>query len=604
MPSLQRLRALARQLAAPPPQPSAVAAALDEQPRAASSSQEAPPPILFDDRQMMEFVREGYVMFHLADLPKSYHEGVMQTLDKAFEKGGNPGNNMLPMCPQLTTMLNHPLVRGALQSILGPDYWVHMHRHPHFRDNIDEGEPGKVHHLHKDSMTNSRFAVDAKRRQHRTRMCMLIYFPQVSALSRISHMFARENRRTCNSYWVMQDTPVELGPTAIMPRSHYLLHAPDGGDPLVPYQQIEAVPLAGPAGTLGTRDLAPNPSFVISPAASLWQLISSHSMGTHRRTNHLSSGIIHYDLLHTSTNKSLEQPRHMIKFLFSRMSEPDAGPSWNSEGMEWVGSDDIQEPIWRAQWDWHCGRPDKPSWDDVVGATGDVPALSEQLQSNVESEAVCAAYTLGCGGRGVEATAALMQTLCMLPESDENDKPDELSHKFFESDPISQAGYGLVEQGAAAVPALLEAVASGVPLIRARAIDVLGDMGPQASAAIPALLGAFDDIEMDPRRRAVEAIGTVGCGSVDQAELCATLVGMMRDPHEQVRRNAAYSLQRLGPAIEAGTKLEAEAVEVLSAGLTDSNGYVRGFSSHALERIGTPASLGAVLKHLQVMRFD
>jgi HEAT repeat protein len=292
----------------------------------------------------------------------------------------------------------------------------------------------------------------------------------------------------------------------------------------------------------------------------------------------------------------------MIKFLFSRMSEPDAGPSWNSEGMEWVGSDDIQEPIWRAQWDWHCGRPDKPSWDDAVGAKGDVQALSEQLQSNVESEAVRAAYTLG--RRGGEGTAALMQTLCTLSDRDETDKPDELSHKFFASDPISQAGYGLVEQGAVAVPALLEAVASDVPLIRARAIDVLGDMGPQASAAIPALLGAFDDTEMDPRRRAVEAIGTVGCGSVDQGELCSALVRMMRDPHEQVRRNAAYSLQRLGPAIEAGTKLEAEAVDVLSAGLTDSNGYVRGFSSHALERIGTPASLGAVLKHLQVMRFD
>ena len=187
--------------------------------------------------------------------------------------------------------------------------------------------------------------------------------------------------------------------------------------------------------------------------------------------------------------------------------------------MEWVGSDDDQEPIWRAQWDWHCGRPDKPSWEDAVGAMGDVPALSKQLQSNVESEAVRAAYTLGCGKRGVEATDVLMQTLCMLPESDETDKPDELSHKFFESDPVSQAGYGLVEQGASAVPALLEAVASDHPLIRARAIDVLGDMGPQASAAIPALLDAFDDIEMDPRRRVVEAIGTIGCGSVDHAAL-------------------------------------------------------------------------------------
>jgi hypothetical protein len=52
-------------------------------------------------------------------------------------------------------------------------------------------------------MYNSRFAVDARRRQHRTRMCMLMYFPQ--------------------------DTPLALGPTAIMPRSQFLLHAPPGG---------------------------------------------------------------------------------------------------------------------------------------------------------------------------------------------------------------------------------------------------------------------------------------------------------------------------------------------------------------------------------------
>lgn len=349
-----------------------------------------------------------------------------------------------------------------------------------------------------------------------------------------------------------------------MPRSHFLLHAPDGGESLVPYQQIEAVPLAGPAGTLA---------------------------------------IIHYDLLHTSTNKSLEQPRHMIKFLFSRMSEPDSGPTWNSEGLEWNGSDDIQEPIWRAQWDWHCGRPDKPSWDDTVSATGDVVALSKQLQSSVESEAVRAAYSLGCGSGGQEATAALMQTLCTLPE-EQNEVADELSHKFYDSDPVCQAGYGLVEQGAAAVPALLEVVSSDEPLLRSRAIDILGDIGPQAAAAIPALLGAFDDIEMDPRRRAVEAVGTVGHGSSDQEELCAALVPMLRDHHEQVRRNAAYSLQRLGPAIKAGTKLEAEAIDALTTGLTDSNGYVRGFSAHALERIGTPASLGAALEHLQVMRFD
>ena len=43
-----------------------------------------------------------------------------------------------------------------------------------------------------------------------------------------------------------------------------------------------------------------------------------------------------------------------------------------------------------------------------------------------------------------------------------------------------QAGYGLVELGAAAVPALVEAASTSEtpPLIRSRAIDVLGDIGP------------------------------------------------------------------------------------------------------------------------------
>jgi hypothetical protein len=44
----------------------------------------------------------------------------------------------------------------------------------------------------------------------------------------------------------------------------------------------------------------------------------------------------------------------MIKFLFSRMTEPDAGPSWAGEGAPWEQADptaaaDPQEPIWRAQ---------------------------------------------------------------------------------------------------------------------------------------------------------------------------------------------------------------------------------------------------------------
>ena len=518
---------------------------------------------LLDDLAMQEFVRTGYVMFNL-DLPTGYNEGIVQRLGKAIEKHGNPGNNMLPMVPELKTMLNHPKVDGALQSILGADYYVHLHRHPHFIDRIDEGQPGKVHHLHKDSMVNSRFPADARRRHHRTRMCMLIYFPQ--------------------------DTPLELGPTAILPRSQYLLHQPDRDEPTVPYEEEEAMPLAGPAGTVG---------------------------------------IIHYDMLHTSTNKTLEQPRHMIKFLFSRMSEPDSGPSWNSQGLPWQPSDNAQEPLWRAIWDWHCGQPSKPSWTaGIAGLPADADMLAEQLHGDNEMEAVRSAYGLGisCGEAG---QSALLQTLCELaPESDEDQEvvgekklTVEQSSNFFASDPPSQAGYGLVEAGAAAVPALIELASSTQQhaRVRARAIDVLGDIGPQAVAALPTLVAALNDPAPDCKRRAAEALGTVGCGSDTAAAqgLCLPLARLLReDSSQQIRRSAAYSLARLGPAVGANSaagnsgsdendiNIEGVVVEALREGLSDGYHYVRGFCALALERVGTPRAIKAVLAHLQTVRFD
>jgi hypothetical protein len=366
---------------------------------------------LLDDAAMQAFVREGYVKFNLC-LPSGYNEGIVERLGQVIEKHGNPGNNMLPMVPELSTMLQHPKVDGALRSILGADYYVHLHRHPHFRDNIDEGEPGKVHHLHKDSMINSRFPMDGKRRQHRTRMCMLVYFPQ--------------------------PTPLELGPTAILPRSQYLLHQPERDEPTVPYEGAEALPLAGPAGTVA---------------------------------------IIHYDMLHTSTNKVLEQPRHMIKFLFSRMTEPEvSGPSWHHGGgggggamMKcWQPTGHPQDPIWSAIWDWHTGRPDKPSCTGQRQRRGAVEALSAQLRDHRELVAVRAAYSLGVDG-GEAGRRVLMRALCEPPpaplpdkegqvEEDEEEEEEEeeeeklmVEHRssYFASDATVQSGYGLVAMGGA-----------------------------------------------------------------------------------------------------------------------------------------------------------
>ena len=79
---------------------------------------------------------------------------------------------------------------------------------------------------------------------------------------------------------------------------------------------------------------------------------------------------------------------------------------------------------------------------------------------------------------------------------------------------------------------------------------------------------------------------------------------MLTDREEQVRRNAAYSLARLGTAIGPDTPEESAVVTALRAALTDEYHYVRGLAALALERIGTPAAMGVALGHLQAVRFD
>ena len=145
-----------------------------------------------------------------------------------------------------------------------------------------------------------------------------------------------------------------------------------------------------------------------------------------------------------------------------------------------------------------------------------------------------------------------------------------------------------------------------VPHILEQEGNLLEDIGPPAAAALPTLLAAMDDPHVDPRRRATEALGTVGsgCGAEGQADLCVALAGMLADREQEVRRNAAYSLARLGPAVQAGTPAESTVVDALRLGMDDPYHYVRGLSVLALERMGTPAALGSALGHLQTMRFD
>ena len=192
---------------------------------------------LLADDQMRHFIVNGYVIVN-TDLPASFHDFIYEQTEIVFEKEGNPGNNLLPRIPEIQAVFDDKWVIGGLTSVLGEDYYMQPHRHAHFNQPKSEGQQ-----MHQDS---------GKEWSHHTRRLLVFYYPQ--------------------------DTPVELGPTAIAPGSYYY-NTPDGAT------ASNEFPVCGKAGTVA---------------------------------------IVNYDLWHRAMPNRTDKNRYMMKFLFARMSEPQS----------------------------------------------------------------------------------------------------------------------------------------------------------------------------------------------------------------------------------------------------------------------------------------
>lgn len=161
---------------------------------------------LLTDEQMMDFIAKGYVVLQ-NDLPEQLHRSVMDKIYHVLHEEGNPGNNILPRVPEIQQFFETPVVKGALTSILGPDYYMHPHRHCHYNQPGNQAPGGGE--WHKDGYWSSM-------RSHRPWWAMILYYTQ--------------------------DITEDLGPTAIMPGTQYYeKFIGDRGETLLP---------TGKAGTM------------------------------------------------------------------------------------------------------------------------------------------------------------------------------------------------------------------------------------------------------------------------------------------------------------------------------------------------------------------
>ena len=518
-------------------------------------------PILLTDEEMQSFIREGYITLQ-STLPKSYHEDMCVRLEPLDEQLGPGHNNILPVVPQLRDLLDDPVIHGALLSILGPGYYLHFHRHDqvNFPQSEQPIEPWHLGdgRLHKDGDYHSHHMVDG-RRHHAPRFLMMFYYPQ--------------------------DVSLEMGPTAVAPRSQYLPRRALEMQRAVLRRRTQDLRKGIEAETQASIGSDPETSaryereleaFRVEQAALFESVEALDAPWQATRTPIVADAgtvtIVHHDIAHGRFGMNTTGvPRHMVKFLFTRDREPTA-PTWDNNSAEWIASRDPQEPIWEYVWNWYRGA----GAQGINLAVDDTDALGQRLRSMDDAEAIGAAYTLG----NIGAIEPLLEALT---------SPDVALRCV--------AGYGFTPLGSAAVAPLLDLVDGASPELLAAIADILGDIGRDAVDALPVLTQLLRHQEPRVRQYAAEAIGTVGQAS---AEAPAQLVDALGDDDALVRQYAAVSVARLGP--RAGSL--PGVVDALKQNLVHGHHHVRGWSIEALRRLGTPEALDAALNYLMTARWD
>lgn len=333
-----------------------------------------------------------------------------------------------------------------------------------------------------------------------------------------------QNVRHHRTRWTMafyypHDVSLDMGPTAILPATQYY------NSPAQAYERAE-LPLCGRAGTVT---------------------------------------IVHYDLWHRAMPNASDRDRFMVKFLFTRMGEPQT-PSWDHCDGTWQAEGtDPPAALCRRAWDWMRG-----SDEAVVPTAVSLDELRRTLDAEAEAERLRGVYALAA--RGEEAMPILLNALrgeaavrLKANLANPHTNPSQLD-----------AVFALSAVGRPAVPQMVELLTANDWWVRAAAADVLGDLGITASSTVPALTRALDDQAEWVRRNAVEALGNIGPAA---AEAVPALSRRLQDSESWVRHNAALALAKIGPAAS-------EAVPALHKSIDDEDLYARANAVVALERIG------------------
>ena len=509
---------------------------------------------LLNDEQVREFIANGFLRL-TPDVSPALHQNIEATLRRAVEEEAWYGNNILARVPSMHEVLNCPVVRGAVESIAGPDYYLHPHRAVHSSTPAEDVDPALTAETNappmgKGSRAGSGWHQDAQ-----------------SPLSRARHHLPRY----LIGFYFPHDTPLAMGPTRIQAGSH-----------------LYANPVA-PSGVV----------FDDVPAGTFF--------------------LLHFDMVHAGFPNSTDRTRYMVKFVFARTQHATAPAWDNAEAHwrkpEHCLAEYDAPAAWRYIWQWMRGasaRSDGAASSAAGLGSDDQATRLEGIYRAAEQADVPALVDalLAHAGQGKhERALATDKDGQPIPRDDVRGWPRRWNERAIA---MEDAAYALAACGERAIPALQQVLAEDDPWMQINAAFALGELGPAATDAVPNIVAQLESSHSQVVRQALDALGAIGEGlgpALPKIERLLTQSNpawqeaqVMRGwaAEDQVRMNAASVLLN---ALHAGEHLDA-IERIATAALGDRNGYVSAIAAEVLTRIATPSAHASAIRFLAERRWD
>jgi HEAT repeat protein len=452
---------------------------------------------------MQRFIARGYLCLRTA-LPDRFHRGIWDRFNALVGDTAdlNPGNNLLPAIPELNNVFADPVVRGALTSVLGPDYVMHPHRALH--NNLPGSEAQRIHR-------DSYWGYLRRVRNHRCRWAMIMYVPQATALER--------------------------GPTGVIPGSQYQTQRPD--EALTP-----EVP-----GCLETG------GFLLIHY-DIW----------HRKMKNLTQDrrfMMKFEFIRMNEPNGPSWDHADPEWRLSDLPGLDLSAVWRRQ-WNWLrgsrGQDEAIDGFDAVDLTDRDPRRRLAAINMIArngaAAGNHLRQLAALLRDPLEPVAVDAAYAMASAGSDAVLPLLDIVRSDIQEDSDPERGPDDGSRPDTGA-PARSAAYGLSEIGLPSVPGLLDILENGIgSRSRKLAAFALGEIAGTPALVTEALCRATQDAAAAVRINAVEALGLKHATPGAIAALSRAII----DRDAQVRFSATLSLAQIGPPAEAAVLVLSDAL--------------------------------------------